>query len=668
MADLNPPRPSLVYQPGLDGLRALAVLAVMLYHGAVAFTPGGFLGVDVFFVLSGFLITSLLLLEFETTGGLDLPAFWGRRARRLLPALFLVLLVVLVYGAFLAGEAAESVRKDTLATLFYVSNWWFIFSGNPYFEQFQDPSPLTHTWSLAIEEQWYVLLPLVLVLLLPTVRDRRSWAAVFGALALLSAAVTVLLYQPAQDPSRAYYGTDSRLQALLAGACLACVLTPGAIETVRSTGRWLAPFALAGVVAMMVLVTDSSAWLYRGGFLLMAALSALLLASVLAHPDGVVGRALSWSPVVWVGKISYGLYLWHWPVYVFLSPARTGLSGMGLLLIRFAVTFGVATLSYYLLEIPIRRGAFARFSLRSRLAVLVAAPLAILGLVGVSAATARPPAPDSLEAIRDSATQPASPAPTGGESTLPAATIAPAEDVRALLTGDSVPLSLFAAYRGHEVKGLEVQPAVQFGCGMVPFDAALNGVEIPVRDECALWDRERKYRIAAKGGTLGVVYVGVWELNDRWIDGTEVPFTDPQWLEATIAAYEKVLRELQPVTPRLALVLGACNGAAEIDLPDAVLFQAGRDPAVVNDPRRIAAVNDAAREAVARSGLDVTVIDPQPFLCDGQTYRATIDGTKMHTDGVHFTKEGARLFWEWLGPRLLNAGRTTGATPSVPAP
>lgn len=160
MADLNPPRPSLVYQPGLDGLRALAVLAVMLYHGAVAFTPGGFLGVDVFFVLSGFLITSLLLLEFETTGGLDLPAFWGRRARRLLPALFLVLLVVLVYGAFLAGEAAESVRKDTLATLFYVSNWWFIFSGNPYFEQFQDPSPLTHTWSLAIEEQWYVLLPL----------------------------------------------------------------------------------------------------------------------------------------------------------------------------------------------------------------------------------------------------------------------------------------------------------------------------------------------------------------------------------------------------------------------------------------------------------------------------------------------------------------------------
>ena len=146
--------PRLAYSPALDGLRAVAVLAVMLYHGGVSIAGGGFLGVDVFFVLSGFLITTLLLLEFEAGGRLNLPAFWGRRARRLLPALFLVLIAVLIYGAFLRGEAASTVRLDVLATLFYVSNWWFIASGNSYFEQFQDPSPLTHTWSLAIEEQW----------------------------------------------------------------------------------------------------------------------------------------------------------------------------------------------------------------------------------------------------------------------------------------------------------------------------------------------------------------------------------------------------------------------------------------------------------------------------------------------------------------------------------
>ena len=173
------------YTPALDGLRAIAVLAVMLYHGGVALTGGGFLGVDIFFVLSGFLITTLLLLEFEGTGRLDLPAFWGRRARRLLPALFVVLVVVLVYAAFLSGQAADSIRADVLAALFYVSNWWFIASGNSYFEQFQDPSPLTHTWSLAIEEQWYLLLPLALVLLLPRVRSRRSWALGFGLLALV---------------------------------------------------------------------------------------------------------------------------------------------------------------------------------------------------------------------------------------------------------------------------------------------------------------------------------------------------------------------------------------------------------------------------------------------------------------------------------------------------
>ncbi|MBK6763707.1 MAG: acyltransferase [Micrococcales bacterium] len=252
----------------------------MLYHGGVAVASGGFLGVDVFFVLSGFLITTLLLLEFEATGRLDLPAFWGRRARRLLPALFLVLAGVLLYAAFLRGEAAASVRADTVATLFYVSNWWFIASGNSYFEQFQDPSPLAHTWSLAIEEQWYLLLPLALVLLLPRVRSRSAWAAIFAGLALMSTAVMFVLHTPGSDPSRVYYGTDTRLLALLSGAFLACILTPGAVEWFRTPARWLAPVALLAVVGVMVVASDRSEWLYAGGFLLVAVISALLLASV----------------------------------------------------------------------------------------------------------------------------------------------------------------------------------------------------------------------------------------------------------------------------------------------------------------------------------------------------------------------------------------------------
>ena len=568
----------MTYTPALDGLRAVAVLAVMLYHGGMAITSGGFLGVDVFFVLSGFLITTLLLLEFEATGGLNLTAFWGRRARRLLPALFLVLVAVLIYAAFLRGEAAASVRADALATLFYVSNWWFIASGNSYFDQFQDPSPLTHTWSLAIEEQWYLLLPLALVVLLPRVRSRARWAAVFAGLGLVSAAAMFVLHTPGTDPSRVYYGSDTRLQALLAGAFLACILTPGAVERFRGPARWLAPVALLAVVGVVVVASDRSEWLYSGGFLLVAVLSALLLAAVVAHPQGLVARGLAWRPVVWIGRISYGLYLWHWPVYVVLNPARTGLSGPGLLVLRFAVTFAVAALSYYVVEMPVRRGALNRFTSGQRVAVILAAPAAVLAVMALSAGVSRPPATDSLEAIRDSATRSPSPVPTSPAPTTQATPVA--EDVRAILVGDSVALSLFAAYQPDSTGGLTVLPGTEFGCGLVPFDAALNGTRMPVRDECATWDRGRAQRIAASGANFAVMFPGPWEQYDRWIAGEAVAYTDPRWHDATVRDYERVLQEMAAVSDRVALVLDTCHGAPDLDLPDAVLFQAGRYPAL----------------------------------------------------------------------------------------
>lgn len=648
-------RRALAYSPALDGLRALAVIAVMLYHGGSSWLGGGFLGVDVFFVLSGFLITTLLLLEHERAGRLDLVAFWGRRARRLLPALFLVLVAVLGYAAFLSGTAAATIRSDALATLFYVSNWWFIASGNSYFAQFQDPSPLTHTWSLAIEEQWYVLLPLALVLLLPRVRSRRPVVLGLGVLALISALEMAWLASPATDASRVYYGTDTRLQSLLVGATLAAVLTPGALERFRVPARWAGPLALAAVLGLMVVITERTSWLYEGGFLVFALASAALVVSVQAHPEGVVARAFAWRPVVRVGRISYGLYLWHWPVYVVLSPARTGMSGGNLLVLRFLVTFALATASYYWVEMPIRRGALGRLRSRQRLAVVLGAPLAILGLLGVTAACSRAPAADSLEVIAESATRTPSPTATA------------ASDVRAILVGDSVALSLYAAYQPGLVPGLSVLPGTEFGCGLVPYDAALNGAKMPVTQQCLQWEKDRAARIAGSGANLGVLFAGPWEQYDRWIDGP-VPYTDPRWRAETVNAYARVLAEITAATPEQAVVLSSCHGAPELDLPDAALFQAGRYPGVVNDPGRIAAVNDAVREAVRRSGRDIPIIDPNPFLCDGDRYRAQIDGVPMHTDGVHFTEEGARLYWEWLGPKLVSAGQPASATPSAPAP
>jgi hypothetical protein len=257
-----------------------------------------------------------------------------------------------------------------------------------------------------------------------------------------------------------------------------------------------------------------------------------------------------------------------------------------------------------------------------------------------------------LEAIRDSATRtPASPAST------PSASASADRTVRAILVGDSIALSLFAAYEPGSTPGLEVLPGTEFGCGLVPYEASLNGVRQPVRPECATWDAERAERIAAADPDLAVMFVGPWEQYDRWIDGRPVTYTDPAWRRATVADYERVLAELASHSSRVAVVLNSCHGAPELDLPDAVLFQAGRYPDVVNDPRRIAAVNDAALEAVQRSGLDVEVIDPAPFLCQDGRYRPEISGVALHTDGIHFTEAGARLYWKWLGPQVVESGR-----------
>jgi hypothetical protein len=333
-----------------------------------------------------------------------------------------------------------------------------------------------------------------------------------------------------------------------------------------------------------------------------------------------------------------------------------------LLVVRFAVTFAIATASYYLVEMPIRRGALSRMSQQQRVAVVLAAPLAVLGLLGVTAAATRAPAPDSLEAIRDSATRTPSPTVSAPGTAAPVD-----EEVRAILVGDSIALSLFTAYRPGATEDLTVLPGTEFGCGLVPFEAALNGAPMPVREECRKWDEQRGERVAASGATLGVMFPGPWEQYDRWIDDELVAYTDPRWQQATVADYARVLDELAAVTPQIAVVLNACHGAPDLDLPDAVLYQAGRYPGVVNDPARIAAVNEAALAAVERSGLDVTVIDPSPVLCDGG-YQASVEGVPLHTDGVHFTEEGARWYWTWLGPKLLKAARQPSAMPSAPAP
>ena len=359
------------HQPALDGLRGAAVAGVLLFHAG--HLRGGYLGVDAFFVLSGFLITSLLLVERARSGGIGLGAFWARRARRLLPALFAVLAFVALYALVIASaDERASIRADALATLGYVANWRAIFSGADYWALFRSPSPLEHTWSLAIEEQFYLLWPLLVVAVAAAPRRVLLLASGLG---LASFIAMQALYDPA-SPSRAYYGTDTRLASILVGAALAAwsVMRPPVAGGKR---RVLLEIAAIGAVGLLAYawcrVEGSSTVLYRGGLFVTAIAVAVVIAAGVHPVRGPVQRALSFRPLCALGLISYGVYLWHWPIYVWLDETRTGIDGWPLVALRIAVTVGVATISYFVLEQPIRRGALSPRVLRPAVPALAAA-------------------------------------------------------------------------------------------------------------------------------------------------------------------------------------------------------------------------------------------------------------------------------------------------------
>src|SRR5690606_13519914 len=352
-----PGRPAarLAYNPALDGIRGLAVLAVVLFHSGVSWARGGFLGVSTFFTLSGYLITSLLLAERAATGRIDLRRFWSRRIRRLFPASALTLLVVA--GAALVVDAhwERSLRGDVLAALGQVANWRMLLDDRSYAELFTSPSPLVHFWSLAIEEQFYWLFPLVTAAVLGVARGSlRAYGAALGGLVGISA-VTTLALGPARGDA-VYYSTVTRMGEILIGSLLAVAVSRRAIR-----GPWATRLAaVGGVLALAV-----SAWavttidqtrtvLDQGGLLVFALVSATLVWA--ATVPGPVRRVLAVEPLRRLGVISYGIYLFHWPVFLLLDQQRTGLDGPALLALRCAVTLLAAVVSYTLLERPVRTG------------------------------------------------------------------------------------------------------------------------------------------------------------------------------------------------------------------------------------------------------------------------------------------------------------------------
>jgi peptidoglycan/LPS O-acetylase OafA/YrhL len=383
----RPKDSSFPYMPGIDAMRALAVLAVFGYHAGLDWVPGGFLGVDVFFVISGYLITSLLLREFRATDHIELGRFWLRRARRLLPAVAVLIAVAMVVAAIADPGKIGQIRGDALASLFYFANWHFIFDHTSYFEQFGRPSLFTHLWSLSVEEQFYLFWPLIFAAGMKLFGRRRLLLGVLAG-AIGSVILAWILFDPGHDASRVYYGTDTHAVGLLAGVALALVWSPVELRTHKSFGPLVGPIldavgviCLGYLVLSFVHVHDYDLALWHGGYAWVAIATALLLAA-LAHPAARLGGIIGRPALLWLGLRSYSFYLWHWPLLAMTRPgADIGLPRGILIPLQLIACLALADLSYRFVELPFN--GKAKLPRMPEGWLKVARPALILGVLGV---------------------------------------------------------------------------------------------------------------------------------------------------------------------------------------------------------------------------------------------------------------------------------------------
>jgi peptidoglycan/LPS O-acetylase OafA/YrhL len=658
---------SFKHLPALDGLRGIAVVLVIWFHLGGSFGTrmvGGYLGVDVFFVLSGFLITSVLLAEHARHGTIDFRAFWFRRARRLLPALLALMPAVAAYALTFAQQSElRTLRLDALATLGYLANWRAIFTSKNYWEMFAAPSPLEHTWSLAIEEQFYLLWPLVFVLCVVRMRMVRSArVATCWVLGGLSSLAMALLFDP-ENTARAYFGTDTRAGGILFGAGLAFALEGLALTRFTRTLDALGSLCLVFLWLVVTKLPGHSVRLYRGGFVLTELACCVLIACATLGRRSLVSRALGTKPLTWLGTISYGIYLWHWPIFCVLTQERLHASEVRVTLLRLAATLGVSIASYVCLEAPIRaRGlGFAnKTPTKPVLATMGAVGVAVALIVacthvrfndrqGLGGQLAHRTAPISVPTSVQSRGTEGKNADAGvvapgrfsvHDNVLPEAKDLPPGTKRILVLGDSVAIALGMVMRQNQhLAPVFVSERGVGNCSLMESQTFRRGTPIGHPAPTA-WNCGKNWvtDVAELRPEITLIALGGAFYKRLMVDGRYETACGAGWQEAYRARLDQLLSEMRLNAGRVAIILAPYPG------PQRVTGSMLEDVDCLNELFR-----SFAREH------QIQVVDVAKQVCPTrQCPVLSEDGQVIRPDGLHPEGPGAAPLALWTIRELLN--------------
>ena len=625
------------YQPALDGLRAVAVSAVLLFHLGVPWMPGGYLGVSVFFTLSGFLITTLLIRERVSTGRIDSRAFYTRRLRRLMPAsLACIAGVCVVIAVGLIADTA-SLRREVLGALLQVENWVSLLGGKSYAQLFESPSPVAHFWSLAIEEQFYWLWPPVVTgLLIWATRGgrplQRMTYALVGLFVLFS--LSVPLTRILWSPDAVYFASWTRFAEILAGGALAAFV---ALRNPPAWVRWLAAPTLLAIVVLCVVTPSGRGWAYEGGLPVFALISVALILSLQA--DGPVRSVLAAAPLVAIGRVSFGLYLYHWPVFVVLDADRTGLDGWRLGTLRMAVTIAITLVSYFLLEQPIRERRWLRQPKRLVTTLGVAfAAVAVLtfAVVPVPAKAARPTVLGGATGAKGATGSP------GSDNVVRPPVIA--------VFGDSVPAWLIEkAAPSFTRTDVVISNGAHEACdAAVDFPTGYDrtGAELHEPADCEEWDTAYAPVLTQSGrrADVALLMLGASVVTDHLVDGRRLhPCDSLDWYTKDLAARVEFLRN---------------KGAEVIMTIPAWPGEHSQFIFPTDYGRRMGCVRDAITAFAAEQRIPT--IDLAPELCPAGPAG---DCEKTSLDGLHVDVEKAPAVFDWLLNEVL-ATRAAAKTDS----